>query len=212
MCPESELVRLSMTSIERTKIVVGSRPDLEDRAQILERGASLVVVVADGAGGRPGGARAAELAVRLVEDDVATVRELRDPEEWCRVLARADRTLLSDPAAGETTAVVAVVSPEGITGASVVDSGAWLITSNGFQDLTARQRRKPGLGTGGAVAVPLTARGPAGTLLVASDGLFRYADAEQICEAVRESDLDAAARSLVDLVRLPQSSASSAAR
>ena len=41
-----------------------------------------------------------------------------------------------------------------------------------------------------------------GTLLVATDGLWKYAGPEAICRVVRENDLRAAAKGLVDLVRL----------
>ena len=41
-----------------------------------------------------------------------------------------------------------------------------------------------------------------GTLLVGSDGLFKYADADAICGAVRDAPLGAAPERLVGLVRL----------
>jgi serine/threonine protein phosphatase PrpC len=125
------------------------------------------------------------------------------PLAWCNLLRRIDETLAHDPAAGETTAVVVVLAPEGILGASVGDSGALLIAPDRFQDLTARQQRKPFLGTGVAVPVLFAAPWTGDTLLVASDGLFKYADAAALAVAARAADLDAAARQLVDLVCLP---------
>jgi PPM family protein phosphatase len=98
--------------------------------------------------------------------------------------------------------VVVALSPAGIVGASVGDSGAWLVTPQGSADLTENQRQKPFLGTGAAIPVPFKARRLDGTLLLASDGLFKYADWERIAEIARETDIQQAAGHLVDLVRL----------
>jgi hypothetical protein len=65
------------------------------------------------------------------------------------------------------------------------------------------QHRKPLLGSGARVVAircgPLGGR----TLLMASDGLLRYARPADIARAARIPDLDVAATELVDLVRLP---------
>lgn len=146
---------------------------LEDRAEVFVRSPEAVVVVADGAGGRPGAAYTAETAVRLVGEFVTGRTFGWDPLAWCRLLRRIDDALAHDPAAGETTAVVAVLAPGGILGASVGDSGAWLVAPDGVRDLTVHQQRKPFLGTGAAVPVPFAAPwADDATLLVASDGLF----------------------------------------
>jgi serine/threonine protein phosphatase PrpC len=188
---------------ETVKVLEAWASRLEDRAEVFRAGDSVVVVLADGAGGRPGAAYTAETTVRLVGEAVPDNPPRWDPLAWCNLLRRIDEALAHDPAAGETTAVVAVLSPDGVLGASVGDSGAWLVTPDGIQDLTARQRRKPFLGTGAAVPVPFAAPPTAGTLLVASDGLFKYADRLPIAAAARGEDLPSAARRLVDLVRLP---------
>src|SRR5262249_7442164 len=86
-------------------------------------------------------------------------------------------------------------------GASVGDSEAWLIGEDRHVALTARQHAKPGLGTGMARPVPFRSRFTAGTLLVATDGLFKYADADAICATARDSDPGAAASRLIELVR-----------
>jgi serine/threonine protein phosphatase PrpC len=176
---------------------------LEDRAEVFARAEEAVVVVADGAGGRPGAAYTAEAAVHMVGEFVAG-RPLRwDPLAWCNLLRRIDEALAHDPAAGETTAVIAALSADGILGASVGDSGAWLVTAEGVLDLTAHQRRKPFVGTGMAVPVPFAGPWTTGTLLVASDGLFKYADRALIGAAAGAEDLERAARQLADLARLP---------
>jgi serine/threonine protein phosphatase PrpC len=169
---------------------------------VFERGASFVLVVADGAGGQAGGAEAAETIIRAVGDASTGAVPLDHPEFWCQLFYEMDNALVDDPTAGETTAVVAAVSPNGIAGASVGDSGAWLITPSGYDELTIYQQRKPCLGTGAAIPVPFSIRLWDGTLLLASDGLFKYAPEERICEVAQESDLQKAALHLLDLPRL----------
>ena len=41
-----------------------------------------------------------------------------------------------------------------------------------------------------------------GTIVAATDGLFKYAGSDPICDATLHPDIDTAARRLVDLVRL----------
>jgi serine/threonine protein phosphatase PrpC len=179
------------------------RQRLEDRAAVIEVGETTVLVVADGAGGRPGGARAAEMMIRVVRDSLAESPRCYDPRFWCNILQQADQALVEDTEAGESTAVVVAVRELSIIGASVGDSGAWLIAETALHELTARQQRKPFLGTGMAFPAPFILTGIPGTLLVASDGLFNYTGHDAIGSVVRGSNLEAAARALVDLVRLP---------
>ena len=98
------------------------------------------------------------------------------------------------------------MTPHGVAGASVGDSGAWLIGADGSIDLTKSQIRKPGLGTGMAMPIPFHHRKPpVATLLVATDGLLKYASPQQICEKVRAdtTTIDALPHALIDLVRMP---------
>ena len=89
-----------------------------------------------------------------------------------------------------------------IVGASVGDSGAWVIRGSQIEDATDGQARKPLLGAGCQPfeihAAPLRAD----TLLVASDGLLRYARPDDIARLASGPDPAAAARSLIELVRL----------
>jgi serine/threonine protein phosphatase PrpC len=175
---------------------------LEDRAAIIPIPDGLVLVLADGAGGRPGGAEAADAVIRLARAAIGSIGDPLDPSCWSALLGDIDQEIRGDPAAGETTAVVMAVTPRGLAGASVGDSGAWLIRPDGMTDLTARQERKPGLGTGVARAVPFACRELWGTLLVASDGLLKYTSPERICLTAQDPNLEQGVRRLVDLVRL----------
>ena len=179
--------------------IVPAGAESEDYAETLERGTTLVIALADGAGGLRGGGHAARRAVQLALG-AAGLQDPRDEMAWCSVLADIDSQLEDDPVAGETTLVVVVLWSDGVAGASVGDSVAWLLNES-LQDLTRRQQRKPLLGSGAALPVPFRAPFAGGTLLVASDGLWKYADPAAISRCAA-GDLPAAANGLVDLVRL----------
>jgi serine/threonine protein phosphatase PrpC len=128
---------------------------------------------------------------------------LTTADECARALREMDARISGDPVAGETTCVVVVVRSTGLFGASVGDSGAWLIGSEGFENLTRFQARKPFIGSGVAYPVPFTfAPRPSGMLLLATDGLLKYTSAESICRVCRNSRTGATANELLQLVRL----------
>ena len=161
----------------------------QDRVRVVEIDGRLVIALADGAGGTGNGAIAAETIVAAIGSE-------RTAAQCCELIENLDAQL----GGGQSTAVVLVVGTN-LVGASVGDSGAWLIRDDGVDDLTQAQQRKPLVGDG-CMATPIEA-GFAGTLLVASDGLLRYASRAAIAEIARSGDLAAAARALLQLVRLP---------
>lgn len=168
---------------------------------MIEHPMGLVLVVADGAGGSGGAVEAADALLLWVRAHVTTIADLRPASQWSDLLAKADRQMSF--ARGETTGVVVAVWSDGLSGASVGDSGAWLVADDGFDNLTSGQTHKPLIGTGRATPVAFErASSMAGTLLLASDGLLKYAPPGRICDLVRSSDLQAAANGLVDAVRL----------
>jgi serine/threonine protein phosphatase PrpC len=168
----------------------------QDRAAVFGAAGTLVAVVADGAGGTGAGAEAAETVIAHVR--AAFAAGSVDP---ATLLRTTDQLLAAAPHGGQTTAVVAVVDPDGMVGASAGDSGVWLITEDGVDDLTAGQARKPLLG-GGAHPARFAVGRRTGTLLLASDGLLKYATREKIATVVRHADLEVTPDRLVDLVRL----------
>ena len=168
--------------------LVAARGGGEDRAAVFERPDGIVVALADGAGGTGNGAVAAQAIVDAAEASAG---------DWCALLEDLDGRL--DGA--QATAVIATIHGRQLTGASVGDSGAWLVRDDDIVDLTEHQIRKPLVG-GGCEAVAFEAALD-GTLVVGSDGLFRYAKPGDIARIVRGPDLDVAARELVQLVRLP---------
>lgn len=170
----------------------------EDRAAHQAAGNRELLLLADGAGGLSGGAAAAELAVNAFPPCWSTTA---DPVDAIAIL---DQVVAEDHRAGETTFVFAVVHSGTLRGASVGDSGAWLVRPDGtLLDLTAGQRRKPLVGSGAAVPISFGPHAIEGRLLLASDGLFKYATRERIIAAVRIADLERAVDTLVALPRLP---------
>lgn len=187
-----------MPAFKITRRVVGRKGAGQDRAWAKATGESVLVVLADGAGGLGGGARAADLCVELLSVQLA-----HSDATPLDLLVNADRDLFKDPKAGESTVVTARIAGDRIDGASIGDSSAWLVSPDGVDDLTAAQIRKPMLGSGAAQPVPFTATLGAATLLIASDGLVKYAPSSTIGQVINATDdLEAAADALVDAVRL----------
>src|SRR5205807_2314325 len=89
---------------------------------------------------------------------------------------------------GECALAIAGIESRDVTGASVGDCCVWLAMDDGIQDITESQVRKPLLGSGHAVpigfATPLT-----GTLLLASDGLWKYVQRKRIAAIALQPDL-----------------------
>jgi serine/threonine protein phosphatase PrpC len=169
----------------------------EDRVEVFERGDELAVVVADGAGGMCGGAVASAALVEAVRN----VGDVLDADMWARLLRQVDSKLATH-GTGETTAVVVVIGPDGLTGVSVGDSEAWAVTATSIDDLTRGQERSR-LGSGRAVPVVFQRPSLEGALLVATDGLFKYASGARIAATIRESSVEQTADRLVSLVKLP---------
>jgi len=175
--------------------VVPQRARGQDRAAVVRIADGLVIALADGAGGTGNGEVAAQTVIDAASQGALVGRA------WSELLEELDR----DGARlghGQTTAVILSVTRRGIVGASVGDSGAWVVRGAQIEDLTEGQTHKPLVGAGcRPFAVHAAALG-AGTLFVASDGLLRYAKPADIARLAAGADLDAAARGLVDLVRL----------
>jgi serine/threonine protein phosphatase PrpC len=90
------------------------RRDTEDRYALHVLDDGLVVVVADGAGGIPGGGAAADRVLGLAADAIAAEGvEPYDASSWVELLRRADSVVEADPFGGETTAVVVAVRVDG---------------------------------------------------------------------------------------------------
>ena len=85
---------------------IGSGPKNEDRVISIERGATRLIVVADGAGGTGNGAEAAELALKSIIDSRLIPTLVRDPNYWSQTLSLLDGYVYGENEAGECTIVV----------------------------------------------------------------------------------------------------------
>jgi serine/threonine protein phosphatase PrpC len=182
-----------------TRVEDARRGRGEDRIAAVRMANSSVFVVADGAGGVTGGAVAADVLCRAVVEQ-CRCGKVADWSEW---LAQFDRSMAGSGTAGLAAAVVAEVADDGIvTGASVGDCEAWAFARGEPLGLTSGQLRKPLLGEGKAMPVPFEARIGQGTLIIATDGLWKYMSRDRIAKAAAVRPLDTAAASLIDGVRL----------
>lgn len=182
------------------KALASSRPDSEDRAEVFELGDAMVVALADGAGGVRGGAAASDALINAVRCRIAEATfDACDLRAWSAVFKSTDIGLARQMA-GETTAVITVIGPEGIMGLSVGDSEAWVLGSVGIDRLTEKQDRKR-LGSGRSGATLFHRRTLDGMLVIGTDGLFKNARPELIAAASTEANAGAAAERLVGLPR-----------
>jgi serine/threonine protein phosphatase PrpC len=156
----------------------------------------MLVIVADGAGGVGGGATAAETLCSALESCVKGT-------PWESWLAQRDREMSTSKTQGLAAAVVLQVANDGaILGASVGDCEAWILEDGQPRSLTSGQQRKPLLGSGAAIPVAFTGNLSRGTLVVGTDGLWKYTNLVRIREAAAARPHEAATQSLTDAVRL----------
>ncbi len=184
-----------------TLLTAAGNPDNQDRGLVIYGESKVVLCVADGAGGLSGGTRAAIAATQFVQENVSAANS---PELCSELLRCMDAVLAKDTTAGETTCALAVVTSDEILGASVGDSGVWLIPSEGkHRDLTIGQQRKPLLGSGSAWPVAFRHAVTRGFLLLATDGLLKYTGADRITDTCRQFPVETAVQRLIELVRYP---------
>jgi serine/threonine protein phosphatase PrpC len=151
---------------------------------VVPRGANVMIVLADGAGGTARGADAAQRVVERLTLDIGALD--------------AELAALG----GQSTVVAIELDSSMLRGVSVGDSEAWIVHADAIEDLTAHQHRKPLLGAG-ATGVPFATTFAEGTLVVGSDGLFRYVKRDAIVAACRAGSLEEVADALVAAARLP---------
>lgn len=152
----------------------------EDAFALRALGDGWLVALADGQGGRAGGARAAQLACQVARDHAADVESLG----WAEVLTRADAAVAADREAGFTTLVGLCVHENRVTGASCGDSAALAVCGDRAPKvLSSRQFKNPPVGCGDATFVPFEMELSAPwKLLAITDGVWKYAGWERVWE------------------------------
>jgi len=177
----------------------------DDRVAVYQKSDILIAVVADGAGGMSGASEAADYFLKLVQKKILTAANYINDRYCCQMLLEVDSLLYKHPIAGETTGIIAVINNNCIVGASVGDSEAYLISNKSWQ-LTEHQYRKPLLGSGAAIPIAFGPINLDGTLILGSDGLFKYADFGEISHIIKSSQPKEGILRLFDLLRLPSGS------
>jgi serine/threonine protein phosphatase PrpC len=168
-------------------------------------------VLADGQGGRAGGARAAQLACRTAAEAALRLspEHLADAVVWTDVLQQADHAVAKDAEAGFTTLLGFWLADGQIAGASTGDSAVFAHTQSGqIRELTARQHKNPPLGSGEALLVPFAAvLGEPCLVLAMSDGVWKYAGTQHIFALAPTATGQEAVETLQRKARLPGSGA-----
>lgn len=173
-------------SISIVSGVASDRSAPEDVVQVLETDELAAFVVADGAGGLGGGARAAHLVVEGFEAVMKNVSSAEATSEMlCAFLGELDGRIQRDPDAGESTAVVAVILDGQVVGASVGDSELWMVAGDGSFEILTSGQHKSRLGSGRAAPVGFQAKVGDSMIIAATDGLFHAAPADAICSVLR---------------------------
>ena len=195
-------LRVEPSRYEHARATAASRVRSQDSVGVYVRGDVLVVALADGGGGMRRGEVASRSLVAVVEAAVGDPHfALEEVRPWIDLLRATDASLAANHA-GETTGVVVVLGRHGFVGFSIGDSEAWVVSPAGVDNLTVGQHTRHRLGSKHGTLVPFERPQLAGVLLVATDGLFKYAAAPVIAGIVREGTVAEAADSLIDLVRL----------
>jgi PPM family protein phosphatase len=171
----------------------------EDRLLVEHCEARTLAVVADGAGGTGGGAAAAAMACSIAAQRLRT-GSTGTPEDWQSCLYEVDRALAQS--GGQCTAVVVEIAAGRVFGASVGDSGAWILTGKAIIDLTASQHRKPLLGSDEALPIGFGPIELSGRLLIATGGLFKCATESDIAKRAMGVSVNEALEQLIAGVRL----------
>ncbi|QEL14569.1 SpoIIE family protein phosphatase [Limnoglobus roseus] len=173
----------------------------EDRAAVFPTPFGCLAVVADGVGGRSGGAAAADAVIEAVRSLAEAIASPLDLRSWATWLRQLDQQMAGEATVGETTAVIAALSAAGIIGVAVGDSVAWVAIENQCHSLATGSEPKPWLGSGVARPVPFAHLNLAGTLLLATDGLTKYADRQRIVGLLQSETLERLPKQLIDAVR-----------
>jgi PPM family protein phosphatase len=190
----------------------GGRPVNED-VFIVQRHPSgsdcWLCVLADGQGGRAGGADAARVACRTAAEAALRLEpvELMEPVAWHAILRQADRAVCEDPEAGFTTLLGWFIADGSLAGASCGDSAVLTLSaSEPAREVTRAQIKNPPVGSGEARFTSFSASLAAPwSVLAMSDGVWKYVGWERLVRAAMTWRGEALVRALQDFARLPRS-------
>ena len=147
-----------------------------------------ICALADGQGGRFGGALAAQLACRTCVEAAGAAEPAAlavRPDAWQTILQGADAAVAADPKAGFAALVAFSIHKDVISGATHGDTAAVAVDpGRPGVVLTERQHKDPPIGSGAARPVGFLARLAAPwTVLALSDGVWKYAGWNRVARA-----------------------------
>lgn len=193
---------MNVTSISGAK-TEGTNEDVLESAQHPQNNAFSIIALADGQGGRTGGAEAAQMAVGTAIQTAfsAPVQRLLSERFWTQLLLDVDKAVGNNPDAGFTTFVGVAVTEQKVVGVSSGDSQAVLISPTRIAvTLTANQKKNPPVGSQMCHPTPFSAPFPANSrLLVMSDGVYKFVPSEMILSTVAELEAGDAIKAIRDL-------------
>ena len=176
--------------MEYTILTDTTNSENQDRAAIFRKNGKACFVLSDGAGGIGGGLEAAQIVID-------SLRESND-DDFIDILEQVDSAVVANANAGEATGVYITLQGNLLSGASVGDSEAWLVTNDDVIFLTENQISKPPLGSGLSIPVQFRDILFSGVLLITSDGLTKYSYTENIVSVIRKSNnLETCAKDLI---------------
>jgi serine/threonine protein phosphatase PrpC len=151
----------------------------------------MLCVLADGQGGRAGGAQAAAIACKTFLDlaECFSPTELLNATTWITALESVDEVVAADPKAGFSTIIAFCVTKDSLCGASCGDSAVLLLNPDEpAQVLSKRQYKDPPVGSRTASFVPFTAKLVCPWVVLAmSDGVWKYAGWDNIVKISAEA-------------------------
>ena len=169
-----------------------------------------IACLADGQGGRAGGARASQLACEIVVASASARRHaaLSDSQDWQAILAEADRGVATDREAGFTTLIGLCIQNNWLVGASCGDSAVVVVSQGSVEIPTSRQFKNPPVGSGEADFIPFEMKLKAPwRVLVVSDGVWKYCGWDAMSAAALNTGGDVLLSHLQSIARLPGSGA-----
>lgn len=143
----------------------------------------LLCALADGQGGRAGGAEAARVAANesLRAASSFPAAALFEASPWYAITSAADEAVCEDDEAGFCSLVNLCISGRQVCGASCGDCAVLLLSGGKEIELTERQHKNPSAGSSAARPVAFTAPlQPGWKLLIVSDGVWKYVGWEQM--------------------------------
>ncbi|MBA4186734.1 MAG: hypothetical protein C0467_01825 [Planctomycetaceae bacterium] len=159
-----------------------------------------LVCIADGQGGRAGGAKAAQFACETAVSNVG--RGGYHPD----ILTRADQAVAANHEAGFTTLVNFSVEGNCVNGASCGDSAVLAVCGSGvIAELTAQQFKNPPVGSGDAVFVPFEMElVRPWRVLAMTDGVWKYVGWQRVRELATKLGGEELLAALQSAARLPR--------